>query len=481
MQKTKKLPPLPQSSDLNSRLNTGFPLHRKLFLLSAVFLFLTGVVLTASPAVRSGEPADFRWQHWLGYTVWLITFFLVQYFTLSKIGKTDPLLIPLTGLLVGWGLLSIWRIDPYFGLRQTIWVAVAAIIYIIGLRLPAGLGFLRKYKYLLLVSGLALTGLTLVFGTNPMGVGPKLWLNFWGVYLQPSEPLKLMLLIYLAAYFADRQPFTTQLVQLIAPTLIMAAVTLSLLIVQRDLGTASIYIFIYAGMIYIATGKRRMLLLSLGFLLTAGAAGYWLFDIVQFRIHSWINPWLDPSGSSYQIIQSLLSISAGGIGGRGPGLGSPFLVPISHSDFIFSTIAEEFGMVGTFALILGLILLVFRGFKIGLSAASHYQRYLALGISIYLASQSILIIGGNIRLLPLTGVTLPFVSYGGSSLVTSMVAMLLLVKINQHAAQEETPVLSQPKPVFHLASLLLIGFVSLALINSWWAVLARSRPADPHR
>ena len=282
--------------------------------------------------------------------------------------------------------------------------------------------------------------------------------------------IKIDPLIYLAAYFADRQPFSTQLAPLIAPTLIMAAVTLSLLLVQRDLGTASIFIFIYAGMIYIATGKRRMLLFSFGFLFAAGIAGYLLFDIVQFRVDSWINPWLDPSGSSYQIIQSLLSISAGGVGGRGLGLGSPFLVPVAHSDFIFSTIAEEFGMVGTFALILGLILLVFRGFKIGLSAANHYQRYLALGISIYLASQSILIIGGNIRLLPLTGVTLPFVSYGGSSLVTSMVAMLLLVKINQHAAQEETPILTQPKPVFHLASLLLVGFVSLALINSWWAV-----------
>ena len=193
MQKTKKLPPLPQSGDLNSRLITGFPLHRKLFLFSAVFLFLTGVVLSASPTVRSGELSDFRWQHWLGYTVWLLSFFLVQYFTLTKVGKTDPLLISLTGLLVGWGLLSIWRIDPYFGLRQTIWVAVAALIYILGLQLPSGLGFLRKYKYLLLVSGLALMGLTLVFGTNPMGGGPKLWLNFWGVYLQPSEPLKLIL------------------------------------------------------------------------------------------------------------------------------------------------------------------------------------------------------------------------------------------------------------------------------------------------
>ncbi|MEN8241287.1 MAG: FtsW/RodA/SpoVE family cell cycle protein [Chloroflexota bacterium] len=470
MQLFRKFKPHGSATILPIRSKDGSGLQARLLRLAASFLFISSLVLTAAPAMRSQSLTDLNWNHWIGYLSWLISFALIHHFSRKIKGKPDPLLLSTTALLVGWGLLTIWRIAPYFGVRQSIWVAIGSLIFLLGLRLPSGLGFLRKYKYILLVGGLGLTGLTLIFGTNPMGVGPKLWLNFWGVYLQPSEPLKLLLLIYLAAYFADRRPFATRLIHLIAPTMIMAAVTLALLTVQHDLGTASIFIFIYAGMIYIATGKRRMLLVSLVILVTAAISGYLLFDLVQVRVESWLNPWLDPSGSSYQVIQSLISIAAGGVGGRGLGLGSPGLVPIAHSDFIFSSIAEEYGMVGSLALLLGLLILVFRGFKIGISASNHYQRYLALGISIYIASQSILIIGGNIRLLPLTGVTLPFVSYGGSSLVTSMLALLLLVKIDQHSDEERHSPLTRAEPVFHLATLLLLGFVSLALINSWWAV-----------
>jgi cell division protein FtsW (lipid II flippase) len=455
----------------NIRLSPKIKSHSaRLFALASVFLFLSAVSLTISPAIRSQSWEDYNWEHWPGFLVWFFSFLIIARFLDNRKIYPDLLLFSLTSLLVGWGLLNIWRVEPYFGLRQTAWVAVGTLVFILGLRIPPNLGFLRKHKYLLLFSGLILTSLTLIFGTNPMGFGPKLWLGFGEIYLQPSEPLKLLLVIYLAAYFADRQPFTAKLTPLIAPTLIMAVITLALLVVQRDLGTASIFIFIYAGMIYSATGKRRMLLTSFIILLIAGIIGYFLFDLVQIRVDSWINPWLDPSGRSYQIIQSLLAISSGGVGGRGLGLGSPYLVPISHSDFIFSTIAEEFGLIGTLGLILALILLIYRGIKIGLSAPNFYQRYLAVGLSIYIGSQSILIIGGNIRLLPLTGVTLPFVSYGGSSLVTSMTALLLLTKINQNAKQEDTPALNRVAPVFHIATLLLAGFVSLALINSWWAI-----------
>jgi cell division protein FtsW (lipid II flippase) len=442
----------------------------RLFLAAALFLLLNAVVLTAAPAVRSHNVSDFRWGHWIGFFVWLVSFSSIHFFCVKFRIEADAVLLSITALLVGWGLLSIFRVDPYFGLRQTTWIAVGTLIFLLGLRLPVDLGFLRSYKYMLLVGGLGLTALTLIFGTNPMGYGPRLWLSIGDFYFQPSEPLKLLLVIYLAAYFADRQPFINQLPPLIAPTAILAAGTLGLLVVQRDLGTASIFIVIYAGMIYLATGKRRMLLFSLVFLVAAGLAGYLLFDLVQLRVEAWIDPWLDPSGRSYQIIQSLLAISAGGVGGRGIGLGSPNLVPIAHSDFIFSTIAEEFGLVGSLALILALILLVFRGFKIGLTAGSFFHRYLALGISIYLASQSILIIGGNIRLLPLTGVTLPFVSYGGSSLVTSMAAILVLTKINQKNQGSARSKLGRTAPVFHIAAILLAGFAALALIDSWWAV-----------
>jgi cell division protein FtsW (lipid II flippase) len=472
MQKLRKtVQPQVEDGTNQFRLPVKFNLPQdRLFLLAVLFLLVNAVMLTAAPAVRSQSASEFRWEHWIGFFVWLVSFSLVHYLCVKLRIEADPILLSITSLLVGWGLLAIFRVEPYFGLRQTAWIAVGTMIFLPGLRLPADLAFLRSYKYLLLIGGLGLTALTLIFGTNPMGYGPRLWLSIGEFYFQPSEPLKLLLVIYLAAYFADRQPFINQLAPLVGPTVILAAGTLALLAVQRDLGTASIFIVIYAGMIYIATGKRRMLLFSLLFLLAAGLAGYLLFDLVQLRVEAWINPWLDPSGRSYQIIQSLLAISAGGVGGRGIGLGSPSLVPIAHSDFIFSTIAEEFGLVGSLGLVLALIILVFRGIKVALSAGSFFHRYLAMGISIYLASQSILIIGGNIRLLPLTGVTLPFVSYGGSSLLTSMAAVLLLTKINQESQQISRSSLGRTNPVYHVAAILLAGFSALALIDSWWAV-----------
>jgi len=315
---------------------------------------------------------------------------------------------------------------------------------------------------------LTLTFSTLVFGVNPLGLGPKLWLGCCGVYLQPSEPLKLLLIIFLAAYLADRQPVTRGIIPLLIPTGIMVGVTLSLLLIQRDLGTASVFLFIYTSIIFVATGKRKILLFTLLALLISGIAGYILYDLIQIRVDAWINPWLDPSGRSYQIVQALMAISSGGLIGRGPGMGSPGLVPIAHSDFIFSTIAEESGLIGTIGLFLILAIFTLRGLKIGLNAENRFHRYLAIGLTAYIASQSILIIGGNIRMLPLTGVPLPFVSYGGSSLVTSFIALLFLSKISGAEKKKKIAEIDF-QPVKILSIVFIAGFSGLALINGWWA------------
>jgi cell division protein FtsW (lipid II flippase) len=443
-------------------------IQSQLIKIAGVFLVISAIILTFSPIVRERSfDTPLRWDHWIGVIVWLLAFYIIHRQTCQKIFQIDPYLIPLAGLLSGWGLLSIWRVISQFGLRQTIWLAFAAVLYVAGLKLSSDLGLLRRYKYLWLFGGLGVTTMTIIFGTNPMGIGPRLWLGCCGVYFQPSEPLKLLLVIYLAAYLADRQPLTSGLIPLLAPTIIMTGFTLLILLVQRDLGTASIFIFIYTGIIYAATGKKRILLLSFIILISASIGSYILFDVVRARVDAWINPWIDPSGRSYQIVQSLIAQAAGGIGGRGPGMGSPDLVPIAHSDFIFSTISEEYGLVGTFALFLTLILLTLRGFRIGIQATNRYHRYLSVGLSVFIASQSLLIIGGNIRLLPLTGITLPFVSYGGSSLVTSFIALLLLTHINNYSSDNQ-PLPANSTPIMVLAGILIAGFVSATVVNSWW-------------
>lgn len=438
--------------------------------IAALFILLQTLIITLAPGVRARTwDADFRWSHWLAFAVWCVAVYRAHESIVKHLPDADPYLFPVAALLGGWGMLTVWRLDANFGARQALWFGVSILVFIFGLRLPTTLLFLRKYKYVLLTGGLTLTAFTLFFGTNPIGYGPRLWLGCCGVYFQPSEPLKLLLVAYLAAYLAERIPIQFRGWSLIYPTLFLSGIAILLLIFQRDLGTASIFIALYTIIIYLGTGRRRTILISLVFLAFVSVAGYSLIDIIHARINSWINPWGDPSGGAYQIIQSILAIANGGVEGRGPGLGSPALVPVAISDFIYAAVAEETGFIGTVGLLTLFSFLVVRGMRVALRAPDLFRRLFAAGITAYLGIQALLIIGGNIRILPLTGVTLPFLSYGGSSLLTSFVTLLLLLLISNHLDEEPAP-LPRPQPYLAVGAFLLFGFFTAAMANGWWAV-----------
>jgi cell division protein FtsW (lipid II flippase) len=465
--------------------------NRILILFAGLFLGVYSLALTLSPAARLRSwDVEYRWEHWIGYGVWLILVIIGDWQIRQKLRDRDPYLFPVAALLTGWGLMTIWRLFPDFGLRQTIWFAIASIVFWLGLRLPIHLEFLRRYKYILLSAGLILTAFTLIFGTNPAGsLGPRLWLGCCGFYFQPSEPLKLLLIIFLSAYLAGKRPWfslstfkssdSTQeskvgdrsqdvsSLSLMVPLLIMTGITLLLLLVQRDLGTTTIFLFLFAVITYLATERKIILVLSAFLLAIASLGSYFLFDVVRLRIEAWLIPWLDPSNRSYQIVQSLMALANGGVGGRGPGMGSPTLVPVSHSDFIFSAIVEEGGLLGGLGLIVLLMLLTASGIRITLRAPDNFRRYLAAGLTAYLIGQSLLIIGGNIRLLPLTGVTLPFVSYGGSSLLTAYISLLLLALISQ-SGQTKPQSTSNPDPYIKFGGILLACLALAALLIGWW-------------
>lgn len=454
--------------------------------LAAFFLLIYSISLTLAPAVRLHSwQVNYRWNHWIGFIVWVTGALLINDQLFHRLPERDPYLFPVGALLSGWGLLTIWRLEPVMGARQTAWLAVCLLVFGVGLRIPNLLVFLRRYKYLWLTGGLLLTGLTFIFGTYPGGVGPHLWLGCCGIYLQPSEPLKLLLIAYLAAYLADRLLVSFSLVQLLTPTLILVGAALILLIGQRDLGTASLFILIYTVVVYIASQRRRMLVISLVILVAAGLMGYALFDVVRIRVDAWIDPWLDPAGRSYQIIQSMIAVANGGFLGRGPGLGSPGAVPVSHSDFIFASIAEETGLLGSVGLLGLLAIFVSRGFRAAMFATNNYRRYLAAGITTYIAAQGIFIIGGNLRLLPLTGVTLPFVSYGGSSLLTAFVSLLILMLVSSTDENEEPAPLPNPTPYLLVSGGLLLGLAAMALASGWWSLVRSDRllvrPENPRR
>jgi cell division protein FtsW (lipid II flippase) len=455
----------------------SFHRERALVLLAVSIMLLFALSLNLSSVVRSGTLSTERaWQSGIGFLVWASCLGGVWFVAQKTAPERDPYLLPSAFLLMGWGLMTLWRLSPYHAQRQTIWLVISSLVMMAILKAPADLSYLRRFKYLWLSGGLVLVFATLIFGANPAGEGlPRLWLGCCGIYLQPSEPMKLLLIVYLAAYLAVSQPFfqravgSKQRLAVLAPSLVMSLLAVSLLVVQRDLGTASLFFFLSAVLFYFATEQRWILLLGgMGILFGLGI-GIVLFDVVRWRVEAWLNPYADPIHRSYQIVQSLIAVANGGLFGRGLGLGYPGQVPVPHSDFIFAAIAEESGLIGSLALLGCLALLSLRVIGLAMQSEDRFQRFLMIGIAAYFGGQSLLIIGGNLRLLPLTGVTLPFVSYGGSSLLVSCIMLGLALQVS-HSVQPKPGILPNPTPYLTFGGILLLGFVAVALANGWFAL-----------
>jgi len=456
-------------SYLFSELGAG--LRNRLNRLVVAFLGLNATILTLSPAVRFRSwSADLLWAHWVGFFLWFAGFFWFFSITKKYLNLKDTNLVSVVGLLVGWGILTIWRINFIFGFRQAIWFLASVGAANFFFSKPQTLAYFKKYKYLLLMFGLILSGLTFLFGTYPGGIGPRLWLGARGLYFQPSELLKLVLIIYLSAFFSEKVFFRIKIIQTIFPTIVLVLAALFLLIAQRDLGTALIFIAIYIFMLFITFSKKRILAIGAGIIALAALVGYFSIDLIRIRFQGWMLPWSDTQAGSYQITQSIIAIAAGGLSGTGIGLGNPRLIPISHSDFMFAAIVEETGLFGAIALVTLYAMILFRGFSIAIKSSNLYYRYLAAGISLFLTSQAILIIGGNIRLLPITGVTLPFLSYGGSSLLITFLSACLLLFIDSDQSKE-----SEIKKSFYgfqfLGILFSVSFFLIAATTGWWAII----------
>lgn len=438
------------------------------------FILLAGLALAVGPTARDGRWELSRDAIWLlGFLcAWCIAAFSLHR-TLNQLRPTrDPFLLPAAMLLTGWGTLVVWRLLPAFGARQTIWLLVASLCLNLILRSPQDLEWLRRYRYLWLTVGILLLLLTLFFGTNPSGGDPRLWLGCCGVYLQPSEPLRILLIVFLASYFADRMAYDwvggqRAWLATLGPLILMWAISTALLIVQRDLGTGTLFLSLLAVLLYLASLRWEFAAILLVLAAAGAGLGTVLFDLVRVRFQAWINPWADPIGGSYQIVQSLIALASGGILGRGPYLGSPGFVPAVHTDFIYTAIVEEWGLAGGIAMLGMLAVIVLRGLRIAAQQQRPFGRMLAAGISIAFGLQTIMILGGILRLLPLTGITLPFVSYGGSSLTTSFIALGLLLTLSDEESATEpwTPALRQ------IQAALLAGFAAVALATGWWTIV----------
>jgi peptidoglycan glycosyltransferase len=386
----------------------------------------------------------------LAFAAWLLTGAALHILLNRVIPTRDPFLLPIVMLLSGWGLVLIARLAPPFVIRQVVWLVGSAVIVAAVMRLPPDLRWLRRYRYTWLLVGLALLGATLLLGVNPSGdeLAPRLWLDFGVIFLQPSEILKLMLIAFLASYLADRREmlitthtrilrWTLPSLPYLAPMLLMWGFCIVLLAWQRDLGTASLFFAIFLLMLYVSTEQVSYVVVGGLLLSLAGGFGYFLYSVVRLRVDTWWNPWPEADNRAFQIVQSLIAVASGGLLGAGVGLGSPTFVPVVHSDFVFAAVAEEWGLLGALAVVACFAILVLRAFQIALRNLNQpFRALLAAGIGISIGAQALLIMAGVLKIAPLTGVTLPFLSYGGSSLLSSFVMIALLLRLS---APAQTP------------------------------------------
>src|SRR5512139_1212903 len=379
----------------------------------------------------------------LAFLAWTVCFAAIHIFLNRYHRERDPLLLPIAALLTGLGLIEIARLAPNFMTRQLIWLSVATVVLLAVLKAPTDLKWLRRYKYTWLLIGLLLLALTFIIGVNPEGAGLALCLGGpLGMFFQPAELLKLLFVAYLAAYLAEKREVARSLgvhpehphyltLPYLMPLLAMWGVALILLMAQQDLGAAVLLYLSFLIMLYLASGQLRYLAIGGALLIVAAMAGYLLIGRVQGRMDTWFSPWADAAGSSYQIVQSLIALASGGRIGQGLGQGWPdVILPAAHTDMPLAAIGEELGAVGTLGVVACFAIFTVRGLRVASMARTTFGRLLAAGLASLIGMQAWIIMAGNANLAPLTGVTLPFVSYGGSSLVMSFLCLGLLLQIS---------------------------------------------------
>lgn len=356
----------------------------------------------------------------------------------------DEILFLIVSMLCTLGIIMLFRLDPELGKKQIIWFVLGNVVFFIASFIYRKVDFWERLRYLYPIFNLILFLLTMFFGSQVKGATN--WIYIGNFSFQPSELMKLVFIFFIASYYAYPDKFALHNLKIFRIRINLeskwvfmglAYFQMGLLVLQRELGTILVLLLIYLTMVYIYEEDRRFLYLNGALLFLGGLIGVATLNYVQVRITAWINPWSDIAVKGYQIAQSLFAIGSGGFWGSGLGLGQPHYIPEVHTDFIFSAICEEMGIFGGVAVILLYFILVYRGLKIAMGLKNSFHRYIALGISLMFGYQTFIIIGGVIKLIPLTGITLPFISYGGSSLTTSFLALGILQSISSSKFMEE--------------------------------------------
>ena len=365
----------------------------------------------------------------------------------------DPFIVPIATMLNGLGITMIHRLDlasgatgwAAAGVRQMAWTAIALGIAIVVLLIIRNYRVLLRYRYLAMLAGIVLLTMPFWPGVGLTVNGATLWVRVWGMVFQPGEVAKIALAIFFAGYLMTardslRTVGTTFLgvrwprVRDLGPLLVIWVVAMAVLVFQRDLGTSLLYFGLFIAMLYIATNRVLWLSLGGGLFLAGASVAATQISYVTGRVNGWLDPFSAESygaaGGSYQLVQGLFGLAEGGFVGSGLGVGQPNLVPLANSDYIVAALGEELGLFGIFGLLALYLLLVSRGFRVGFTGTDDFGRLLASGLAFVLALQVFVVIGGITRIIPVTGLTTPFLAAGGSSLVANWIIVALLLRLS---------------------------------------------------
>jgi cell division protein FtsW (lipid II flippase) len=390
----------------------------------------------------------------LFFALYLLAHLVVRY----TVPFADPYLLPIVALLTALGLTEIYRLRPSDAFRQAGWIVVGVVLFTLALLLLRhDYRRLESYKYLFGLGAITLLALPVLPLIGLTVNGARLWVHVGGLRFQPGELAKVMLIVFLAGYMREKREVLAQgRPKDWGPLLVIWVIAMLVLLETRDLGGGLLYFGIFLAMLYMATARIAYVAAGLGLFLV-GAVGVWrVTPHVRERVTIWLHPWTDHkvycplSGhldlrqncQSFQLVKSLYSIGNGQYGGTGLGkgtfqtLGGTPIIPDLNTDFIYSALAQELGLIGASALLLVYMIFVLRGMRTSLLAQDGFSKLLAAGLTFGFALQTFIIVGGILRIIPLTGITLPFVSYGGSSVVANFVLLAGLLLISNRANRE---------------------------------------------
>jgi cell division protein FtsW (lipid II flippase) len=418
--------------------------HRRSTELSLIVMAgaIVGVAYTlASLGANSVIPARIG-----PFLVLLLGLVVVAHLAVRKLARgADPTLLPLAVVLHGLGYVMITRLDDDLAGLQTIWSVVAVGAFVATLLFVQRPGDLARYQWTLFAAGSVLLLLPMVPGLGRTVNGARLWVSIGPLNFQPGEFAKLAFAIFFAAYLAERRELITASTwkigplrfpepAYIAPILVAWGFAVVVMVGERDLGSSLLFFTLFVVMMWVATERTTYLVLG-ALLFSAAAYIAWkLFDHVQTRVSIWLDPWEDEYGKGFQIVQALYGIGDGGVTGTGLGRGSPDKVPEAQNDFIFAAIGEEMGLIGATAILMAYLLMIGAGLRTALRTDRPFEKLLAVGLTTIIGVQAFIIIAGVIKVVPLTGITLPFVSYGGSSLLTNYILLALLIRLSDTGA-----------------------------------------------